>query len=574
MAHAGADPNNEMIYVLSAAIRILHANIHDLVFQNKTVKDVGEGAVSTFANLRSVLLNLIHNPSASGATQHIQHEACKVVALGFELFFAPHEQIDFLVDLLLKAKTSSSDRLLLSKLLNQLLEWNHMMDTLLERDPSQTEDKMEVDSTAKPTSPVPNTPPITSQPKRVNAYRLLVALVNHVFDETKTSIDQIAADTASATVHSASLAVISPAIRLLLALQRALVVDSIYEPLLAQYATELLTSSISMFDYANTQCAEILPNDRLENTLRNSLPGILLSALVTALSGTQFNSAPFPSNNLALLLRAVQSADRLIHRLPDAVAADERYVRRQRTDTDRRVVVETTHPYPHGPNQIKQTITLPGAKSLLLVFDPRSRTVNSSSDILQLFHSSALTDAPIINPRDNSPYLAGTNWPQQMAIEGDSVTFVFSANSRAEKNNSASATAQRWGFRCVVTDLHARVVEPLNHWLLDLENTLVHLTSKCIAALVEGVKVTDHEHNALPWIEDELLWGGLESLPLDQFLLDMTEEKGSADLLYRWMQKQTKGRPIISPIAAKYVDSAERLVISAILKHLGLCVEV
>jgi hypothetical protein len=580
MVHVGDGAQNEMVYVLSAAIRILRANIHDLVVQNKSVKDISNAAPPVFANLRSVLLHLVHAPLATDSAHHFQREACSVLALGFELFFEPEEQITFLVDLLASAKTSSTDRLMLSRLLAQLLAWDHATDILLEREPLQvSEDKMDIDSgtQASPTktTPTPGPPTSTPQPKRKNAYRLLVALVNYVFDETKTTIDAIAAE--GTAKHEFVCALVSPALRLLLALQRALVIDPIFSSLLHLYTTELLTSSISLFDYVNSRYAEALPSERLENALRNSLPGVLLPALATALAAPTFtaSSSGFPANSLSLLLRAVHSIDRLTHRLPDALAADERYVRRQRTDTDRRVIVETTHPYPHGPNQIKQTVTLPGAKSLLLIFDPRSRTTNSSSDILQLFHSPAMTEPPILNPRDGSPFLAGSSWPHQMALEGDSVTFVFSANSRAEKGGGASAAAQRWGFRCVVSDLHARAAEPLSHWLLDLENTLVHLTACCIAALVEGPPVTDHERAASPWIEDELLWGGLEEPnQLDPFLVDLIEGREHADLLFRWGQKQTKGRPIISPVAAKYVDSAERLVVASILKHLGLCTEV
>lgn len=575
MVHAGEGAHSEMVYVLSAAIRILRANIHDLLAQNKSVSDISPAAPPVFASLREVLLNLINKPLSSDPTHHTQHEACSVLALGFELFFTQDEQINFLVDLLASAKTSSTDKLMLSTLLVQLLEWDHVTDILLEREiPKVSEDKMEVDSQATTAPTVASGIQPTSS-KRKNAYRLLVALVNYVFDETKTTIDQIAAE--DNTKNILVCALVTPALRLLLALQRSLVIDPIYSSLLAQYATELLTSSISLFDYVNSRYVESLPNERLENALRNSLPGVLLPALTTALSAPHFtsSSSTFPTTSLALLLRAVHSVDRLTHRLPDALAADDRYVRRQRTDMDRRIMVETTHPYAHGPNQIKQTVSIPGAKSLLLVFDPRSRTTNSSSDILQLFHSAAMTEAPILNPRDGSPFLAGSNWPHQMAIDGDSVTFVFSANSRAEKGGGASAAAQRWGFRCIVSDLNARAAEPLSHWLLDLENTLVHLTGRCIATLIEGSPVTEQERAASPWIEDELLWGGLEEPgQLDLFLVELIDGNGQADLLFRWGQKQTKGRPIVSPVAAKFVDAAERLVVASILKHLGLCSEV
>lgn len=180
--------------------------------------------------------------------------------------------------------------------------------------------------------------------------------------------------------------------------------------------------------------------------------------------------------------------------------------------------------------------------------------------------------------------MAGSSWPAIMMVEGDTVTFVFSANSRADKNQGAG----RWGFRCLVIDTRVAKKETLHvdqdraalHWLLVLENALAHITGKCISALVEGDPITEKEKAASVWLEDELMNGGLDEevtskksdkkALADLFVDTVAEGRGEGDILFRWIQRQAKGRPMIPPNAAVFVDKAERLVVAAMLKHLGL----
>lgn len=144
-----------------------------------------------------------------------------------------------------------------------------------------------------------------------------------------------------------------------------------------------------------------------------------------------------------------------------------------------------------------------GAKALSLRFDPRSRTINSSSDILQLFKSGSLTD-PVLNPKDWKPYVfSSTNWPKQaIVVQGDSVTFLFNGTSRHDLKNPEH-NKQRWGFKCKITELMPpdHHEDLINHWLLDLENTLSLISARFASRLVEGEPVGEIEKRCAPWIE-------------------------------------------------------------------------
>lgn len=68
-----------------------------------------------------------------------------------------------------------------------------------------------------------------------------------------------------------------------------------------------------------------------------------------------------------------------------AVRADKAYVASSRASLPRKVVVETAHPYAQGRDLLKQTVSIPGATSLLLSFDAQCRTAATGSDFLMVF---------------------------------------------------------------------------------------------------------------------------------------------------------------------------------------------
>jgi hypothetical protein len=239
----------------------------------------------------------------------------------------------------------------------------------------------------------------------------------------------------------------------------------------------------------------------------------------------------FASGILPHLMRLITALDRLnVEVIPLEVAsssglvspadADRRYLRRLTAKKDRRTFIETKHPYPQGKNQLKQTLVITGAEALCLHFDTRSRTAGSS-DVLQLFKSSSMND-PLTNSKDGKQLVfSGDSFPRQsITVQGDSITFVFSANSRVDPNALRSADkTSRWGFRCRITEITSaeRYEEVFASWLLDLENSLALVSGKYAATLVEGDAVGDMERRCAPWLEAKLLNGGLQSGRSDYF---------------------------------------------------------
>jgi hypothetical protein len=236
------------------------------------------------------------------------------------------------------------------------------------------------------------------------------------------------------------------------------------------------------------------------------------------------------------------------------------------------VVVESRHPYPYGKNQLKETVTFPGAQAVCLDFDPRSCTSSAGNDLLQLFKSPQLGDQ-FMN-RFGAVYYSAKGFPRRpVVLPGNSVTFLFSANTRPEPG-----ATNRWGFRCTVTPIFAPSSELreslVPHWLLEVEALLAQLGARCVATLVAGEPFSAAELRLLPWLASPLLAGGLEEnakSPTAAFLADFTEARGAGAALYEWMKAQTRGiRTPASAENAAHLEAAERYVIAATLKHLGL----
>jgi hypothetical protein len=71
-------------------------------------------------------------------------------------------------------------------------------------------------------------------------------------------------------------------------------------------------------------------------------------------------------------------------------------VRASRAAVAPKVVVESAHPYAQGRELLLQTVTIPGATSLLLAFDAQCRTASAGSDFLMVFAGAAVEGAPPI----------------------------------------------------------------------------------------------------------------------------------------------------------------------------------
>jgi len=192
---------------------------------------------------------------------------------------------------------------------------------------------------------------------------------------------------------------------------------------------------------------------QLNNALRSSMIGGILHSLTVALCRKKYTSnAKMASGLLPLLINLLSSVNKLNVALPQAADADQKYLDRFSSKKDKKYFVETKHPYSQGKNQLKQTITVRGAEALCLYFDSRSRTANAGSDILQLFKSATIND-PVTTGKDGKAMtFSGTNFPKQaVIIPGDTVTLMFTATSRPDKN--VENNKARWGFKCRITGI-------------------------------------------------------------------------------------------------------------------------
>jgi hypothetical protein len=117
--------------------------------------------------------------------------------------------------------------------------------------------------------------------------------------------------------------------------------------------------------------------------------------------------------------------------------------------------------------------------------------------------------------------------------------------------------------------------EPLmTHWLLDIENSLALISGKLAATLIEGEPLSDRERRCGPWLEAALMNGGLmseEEISKEhtQFLMDFVNKQNEAAIFVTWMEKHV-GRRVLSSLAKKALETSEKYVIVAMLKHLCL----
>jgi len=116
----------------------------------------------------------------------------------------------------------------------------------------------------------------------------------------------------------------------------------------------------------------------------------------------------------------------------------------------------------------------------------------------------------------------------------------------------------------------------VSHWLLDLEAAVALLGSKCSTALIEGEPVTDKEKQCQAWLDTRLLNGGFDD-SYDQskmhFLENFAEAREGTDRLYEWIKQHSGQRPILRKLAKDPIERAERFVLAAMFKHLGLVEE-
>jgi hypothetical protein len=350
---------------------------------------------------------------------------------------------------------------------------------------------------------------------------------------------------------------ISSTIRVLVTLQRDILGGVFGRAFLLEYINEVIdkfTSLLLAIVENHADLFDIYPPTRecyYDIHLKDSIIGVILRSIVPALCRKQYaQNAEFVQSVFPKLADLMSVIDTINTKLPTVKKSDEKYIQRLDRRKDQTFVIQTKHPYQQGRNQFKETVTIPGASSLTLRFDPQSRTASSSSDILQLFYASV--DQPIYHEGTNDPvYFSGTSFPRNsFTIEGDTVTFVFNATSRpdAHKKNSPS----RWGFRCTITEFSSAssFQAPVEHWSLDLENSLGVVFGRYTGTLIEGEAVSEQEKKYQEWLQSNLVRGGFEETEgkddvqsswLVQFVTDFTPESRGTHL-HNWIKSHGNRR--------------------------------
>lgn len=253
-----------------------------------------------------------------------------------------------------------------------------------------------------------------------------------------------------------------------------------------------------------------------------------------------------------------------------AADADQSYLDTFAFSQDVIRTVETKHPYSFGKNQLKETVTIPGATALSLIFDPRSRSVSSTADVLQLFCDAALNHPVMFD--GSALYYSGNSFPVgAVIIPGDTVTFVFNADTRPDSRRADMVS--RWGFRCTVTEaLSPEDLRPtFSCWTLEVQNALAALGADLSMSLIRGEPITASEESVRQWLSNPLFLGGLD---------DGKDESSHSDWIEKFVMnaddsfsqlftliKSTITPTLIPPSAKEQVESVERLTLAAMLKH-------
>jgi hypothetical protein len=554
------DQTDSMSYVIISCLRILKINLHDFIVSNGLAKlKEDKDLDAEIEGVKALLLDFMDFASdVPLVSKIVRQEAISSFVVGFTLFSRKSaDQIEFLCELL--GETRESRALLLEALLIALSDWCCVANML--------RDEGEVDLSV-------NKNPSAGAPTNIESKKFLDLLIDFVVNEAKRKASLKPSDKNDPSPS------LSPATRLLLAIQRSIVGNTFGHAFLSYYSTSFFEKCTNLLDYLKDSHKALLARDEkgtciFDSLLHDSILGSVLPSLVVSFHRKEFTKKlELSSSLLPVFIKLAQSLDAINGQLASARSANKRYLGRNHSKKEQKFVVETKHPYPYGKSQLKETITIPGASALSLSFDPRSVTSNSGSDVLQFFLTPGLDQA--LMKQGNPIYFSGSNFPHtNLIIPGETITLVFTSNTHPEPGSSS-----RWGFRCVVTELlPVSTFQPLfTQWSLDLQCMLVLLSSKCASALISGEPLSDAEKTSESWLNSGLFGGGLEEMAAEhdheamKWLQLFVEDIDSAPhQLWTWLKQNNAFRPkFMPPRSATPIERAERYAIAVMLKHLGL----
>eukprot|EP01133_Synstelium_polycarpum_P005956 gene5956-6899_t len=300
----------------------------------------------------------------------------------------------------------------------------------------------------------------------------------------------------------------SPAMRLLLAIQKDLILrveNSIvgtdapsqalvaYARLLMDKCKELL---LGVLDAESSQRNQSI----LLTDFKSSVVGALLPTLIHSLFLFAYHIW-LAKELLPSLVQLIGVVDRVNRRLPKLLNRPElgRQPLQKRSSfvEGPSRISESPHPY-HPFMNTRQLVSIPGAVFLSLVFDERSST-STQDDLLQIYES----------PESKEPLdqFSLAQWPKRrILIPGDTVVFQFITGSAGGAANPYAF----WGYRCNIIGHMPNSDKTSLPWSSHLEKTMCCLAGRFSSSLVSGDPLTDAELDNMAVLESPLFQGGVE----------------------------------------------------------------
>jgi hypothetical protein len=249
-------------------------------------------------------------------------------------------------------------------------------------------------------------------------------------------------------------------------------------------------------------------------------------------------------------------------------------------------LVETPHPVKEG-FKIQETVKLPGAKCLYIIFDKKCSTM-TDSDRLALYEGSSMTCKKILDCGGNAspsnvPRRIGQRvWPKKpVLIMGDSVTIDFEAKNKQDSDPTSTVS---WGLSIAIGHCPADILVSSNMSVLEnVALSLSPLICHNIAQQFEGNPPIPEEKQCAHLLNSKILQGCnwrvakveqqiqlLQSCPQDEIMppLSLVPNK-TVNCLRRLTGLSL---PIMRESIKKLVQPQllEEAIVSAIIKHMRL----
>uniref|UniRef100_A0A8C4Q6L6 HECT domain-containing protein n=1 Tax=Eptatretus burgeri TaxID=7764 RepID=A0A8C4Q6L6_EPTBU len=282
---------------------------------------------------------------------------------------------------------------------------------------------------------------------------------------------------------------------------------------------DVLTFSQSLAQQIlNSHCSSIsIRLEALETLIRHSMVGCLIPSLLTTLCHPQLLCLSFAQSLLPILTRLYLLTGKISLHVRQQ---DEESTARQNESPDRFLHgikipqpwafgrrIETEHPV-RDNYHFRDTFTVPGARSLFLLFDSRCST-QYDYDKLTVYAGIGTGGRKVGEYGGNSQGFGGhtalgSAWPKKLVrVVGDSVTFVFEVKSGREYNTPDSIV---WGFACTVrAQENEEEGEGGLPFLVDITLTLASLSCSLLHVLNRGPDMTPEEETCKELLSSELL---------------------------------------------------------------------